>query len=279
MIPDRSSPLFFFFYSCAENQTFPFSQPLFNKIGRDIPENEEFPDGRPVNYRFRYLMEQFHQEIKPNELPPTLTDTLDTRAGSWNRRLARLLVRPFVGSILKADHITAVRVATGLASCYLLAFSDSEWKGMYASGALWIISALLDRCDGEFARMTGTVGRVGKIYDFIGDIFINTIIFLAIGIRLAHIHSESYYFWIGLTAATGVAVGAVAAEVNELRMANGRKSFNGRLGFDFDDLIYLIALFIFFDGLIPLVVSAAIVGPMIALVIIGKIVVNSFSKR
>ncbi len=197
--------------------------------------------------------------------------TGDARFHSWNRRLARLAVGPFADTGLRPNHITSLRIATGLAACAALA--DPAWA--LWGGALWVVSAFLDRCDGEFARMTGRMTRFGKVYDLTGDIVINALVFLTIGVGQATATGDPRLLAAGIAAASGVAVAAVAAEVNERGMAPGRKSFDGRFGFDFDDVIYLIALFVWFDAQVPLLIGAALGGPLTAVVI----VINLVRKR
>ena len=66
---------------------------------------------------------------------------------SWTHRLARPLVRPLVGTRVTPNHLTTLRLLTGLGACAALAVGD---RGLEIWGGwLWLASALRDRADGE----------------------------------------------------------------------------------------------------------------------------------
>ncbi|MCG8509238.1 MAG: CDP-alcohol phosphatidyltransferase family protein [Rhodospirillales bacterium] len=198
----------------------------------------------------------------------------DLRYGSWNRRAARFLLRPLVGTYIVPNHITAWRWLTGIVACILFARGEMEWGGL-----LWLISTFLDRCDGEFARMTGLSSRAGYLFDLTGDILFNSIVFVALGIGLSSGASLSViegvaggqWILIGCVAGGGILLAGIFAEVNEQGMQPGEKTFNGRWGFDFDDFIYLIGVIPMFGGSGILLTGALIGGPAAAIVLGWKL--------
>ena len=199
-----------------------------------------------------------------------MTEIRDARWMSWNRRLARRVLRPFVSTRMEPNHITTARILTGLAAC--AGFAEGTSSVAVWGGVLWVLSAFLDRCDGEFARMTGRSSRFGAIYDLTGDVVINSGVFLAIGIGTRASFVGPWAIVFGALAATGIAIASVCAEWNERGMAAGEKTFNGIFGFDFDDFVYAIAPFAWFGALEPLLIGAAIGGPVAGAIIAGKLI-------
>jgi len=78
----------------------------------------------------------------------------DTTGCSVTHRLARVFVRPLVGGPVTANHLTTLRLLTGVAAC--IAFACGGRGGEIWGGALWVLSAFLDRADGELARLAGS---------------------------------------------------------------------------------------------------------------------------
>ena len=81
---------------------------------------------------------------------------------SWCHHLARWLVRPLVGTPITANHITALRAITGALAC--LAFAWGSSRAIAWSGVMWMLSALLDRADGELARLAQQTSPSGHFY-------------------------------------------------------------------------------------------------------------------
>src|SRR5258708_39146698 len=104
--------------------------------------------------------------------------------GSWTHRLARILVRPLVATRVTPNHLTTARLLTGLLACALFAAGDftmDVWAGI-----LWLVSAFLDRADGELARIGGQTSAWGHAYDYACDTAVTALFFLAIGIGARH---------------------------------------------------------------------------------------------
>ena len=84
---------------------------------------------------------------------------------SWSHRLARLLVRPLVGTGVTPNHLTTLRLLTGILACLALIPANGAW--LWWAGWLWLASALLDRADGELARIGGMSTPGGHRYDYV----------------------------------------------------------------------------------------------------------------
>jgi len=173
---------------------------------------------------------------------------------SWTHRLARLLVRPLVGSGITPNHLTTARLATGVLSCIALLPTDGSWLGW--AGALWLISALLDRADGELARIANMSTPAGHRYDYAVDNFVNSSFFVALGLGLRESTLGGPAIALGLW--TGAALYACGywSEVLEQLKGPGSKAYSGAFGFDLDDLLYLLAPIVWLGWRAQLLVAA-----------------------
>ncbi len=175
---------------------------------------------------------------------------------SWSHVIARPLVRPMIGTPIRPNHLTTLRLLTGLAACLLLALDTpaGTWRG----GWLWILSAFLDRADGELARLGKLSSPAGHLYDTCVDIAVNTLLFVAIGIGLRHSWLGAWAIPLGLLASTSLLLGSILSYRLELRSPPGTKAYSGRWGFDLEDALYLMAPLAWLGWLSPVLVGAAI---------------------
>ena len=94
---------------------------------------------------------------------------------TWIHKFARQLVQPLVDTPVTPNHLTTGRLLSGLAAAACFAFGETLWNML---GALaFIISMVLDRADGELARLSGKSSRFGAIYDLITDAICNSALF------------------------------------------------------------------------------------------------------
>ena len=182
---------------------------------------------------------------------------------SWTHRLTRMMVRPLVGTRVTPNHLTTGRLVTGLAACAAFAVGDTQWT--LWGGVIWLVSCLLDRADGELARLGSSSSRFGHIYDYYSDITVNALMFLAIGIGLRTGWLGEAGPLLGLLASAGVLAASILSQRLEAAGAVETKAYVGILGFDFDDALYLFALAAWF-GLFPyILIGAAVGGPLFAI--------------
>jgi phosphatidylglycerophosphate synthase len=181
---------------------------------------------------------------------------------SWTHRLARRAVRPLVGTGITPNDLTTARVVTGVASCAAFGIGDSTWD--LWGGVLWIVSCFLDRADGELARIGKMSSPGGHLYDYYSDVAINALFFVAIGVGLRDGFLGHASIGFGIVAGSTVALASVLSERLEKTAATGEKAYAGVLGFDFDDVLYLFAPAVWIGLGMPLLIGAAIGGPVFA---------------
>jgi phosphatidylglycerophosphate synthase len=183
--------------------------------------------------------------------------------GSWSHRLARICVRPLLGTAVTPNHVTTVRLLTGLAACLAVALGTPA--GDLWGGILWVLSAFLDRADGELARIGGKTSSWGHAYDFVCDTLVTPLFFLTGGIGLV-----GTFGWpavaCGAIAGAAILTSNIVSELAEQRMGPGRRIHEGGGGFDLDDLLYLLGPAAALSWLGPFIAGAAIGAPVMLVV-------------
>jgi len=188
----------------------------------------------------------------------------DAGHGSWTHRLARIAVRPLLGTRVTPNHLTTARLVTGLVACALFAvglYATDVWAGIF-----WVVSAFLDRADGELARIGGKTTSWGHAYDYACDTLVNALFFLAIGIGASGGALGTYAIALGVLAGGGIVVSNILSEAFENRLASGTRIYAGGGGFDFDDLLYLLGPASWLGWLAPMLIGASFGAPLMAII-------------
>lgn len=184
--------------------------------------------------------------------------------GSWTHKIAHVLVAPLANTPVTPNHITTLRLVTGLAACAAFAVGERNWE--IWGGWLWLLSAFLDRADGELARVSGKTSPLGHAYDMVCDTGITALFFLSAGIGLRVTDLGNWAILMGALGALGVVAAEILAEIIDRRNADtGEKAYPGFAGFDFDDVLYLFAPVVWLGWQMPFVVGAALGAPAFAL--------------
>jgi archaetidylinositol phosphate synthase len=185
---------------------------------------------------------------------------------TWTHLLARPMVRPLIGTAVRPNHLTTLRLLTGIAAC--VAFALGTRAGMWWGGGLWLISAFLDRADGELARIGNMMSPGGHRYDYLADVWVNTLFFVAIGFGLRHSWLGAWSIPLGGVSGLSILFGSLFSEWLERRSPTGTKGISGKWGFDPDDALYLMGPLAWLGWLSPILVGAS-VGATIVMIIQG----------
>ncbi|WP_276752131.1 CDP-alcohol phosphatidyltransferase family protein [Chlorogloeopsis fritschii] len=100
----------------------------------------------------------------------------------WDARLAGWLVSPLKDSWVTPNHLTTVRLVTGVLATAALAVGSYDWANIGAG--LFVLSNFLDHTDGELARLSGKSSKWGHQYDLVSDAIIHILLFVGIGYGL-----------------------------------------------------------------------------------------------
>ncbi len=183
---------------------------------------------------------------------------------SWTHKIARVCILPLVETPVTPNHLTILRLITGLAACGFFSIGTQEWN--LWGGVFWLISAFLDRADGELARESGKTSEWGHKFDYFCDVTVTSLFFLAIGIGLRESPLGYWAILMGITAFTGVVVAEILAEIiDQAQNDTGEKAYAGFAGFDFDDVLYLFAPIVWLGWHYPFLIGASVGAPAFAL--------------
>jgi phosphatidylglycerophosphate synthase len=182
---------------------------------------------------------------------------------TYIHRAVRGLVKPLVNTPVSPNHITTVRLAGGIAAAILFATGNPDH--LTYGAWLFLLSMILDRADGELARMSGKKSTFGHKYDLFSDAFCNAIAFVGIGIGL---RNGDYGQWsIAMGTLAGLAVAYIFMLVTRMEALEGERAgeVQGFKGIDPDDGMLAVPLFILFGGEQVLLLLAAIGAPAFAI--------------
>jgi archaetidylinositol phosphate synthase len=182
---------------------------------------------------------------------------------SWTHLLARPLVRPLIGTRIRPNHITSLRLLSGLGACLSLGLGTHA--GTWCGGWLWLLSAFLDRADGELARLGNMMSPAGHRFDYLADICVNACFFVGIGFGLRHSWLGDWAILLGLI--SGASMLGISLCSEWLEADGGPQVLGGTWGFDPDDAFYLMAPLAWLGWLMPILLAAAIVTPTVAVVL------------
>ena len=177
---------------------------------------------------------------------------------TWFHRIARVTVAgPLARTKVKPDQVTTVRLATGLAAAVAIGVGLPVWQ--QAGAILFVVSMVLDRADGDLARLTGQTSAAGHRYDLIADGVANAAVFIGLGVGMRN----GTYGWLALPMglAAGVAIAAVLRFAMQVEGKKGARAAElpsfGR--FDADDAMVALPLAIWL-GKGELLLAAASIG-------------------
>ena len=178
---------------------------------------------------------------------------------TWLHKAVGVGVKPLVNSPVTPNHLTTLRLATGVLAAAAYGIGEQSWH--YAGSALFLVSILLDRADGLLARLSAKTSRGGHIYDLWSDSACNSLVFVGIGVGLRGGVLGNWAILMGLIA--GGAIVAVLALVmaSEKRQGKGAAELGGVGGFDADDAMIGVPVVMAFGGATPLLTAAVIGAP------------------
>lgn len=169
-------------------------------------------------------------------------------------------MRPLVGTRVTPNQVTTARLGVGIAAAVAVAVDRAPWPDVGAG--LFVVSMILDRADGELARLSGKTTPGGHTYDLVADAISNALIFIALGIGLRDGFLASWAVPLGFLASGAVAAVfwlAMRIEAERGARAAELKSF---AGFDLDDALIVVPIAIWLNWSGYLLIAAAVGAPV-----------------
>jgi phosphatidylglycerophosphate synthase len=139
---------------------------------------------------------------------------------------------------------------------------------MWWGGGLWLVSAFLDRADGELARIGNMMSPGGHRYDYLSDTAVNSLFFVSIGIGLHQSWLGSWSIPLGVISGAALLLCSLFSEWLEVSSPPGTRAYSGRWGFDPDDALYLMGPLAWLGWLAAILIGSS-VGATAMAVIIG----------
>lgn len=188
---------------------------------------------------------------------------------TWTHKLALWMMMPLKNTFVTPNHITWLRLITGIAACACFATGLREW--VIWGGWFWLFSCLMDRADGELARMTGKGTKWGHKFDMFCDSAVTSLFFVGAGIGMRFGYFGDWAILMGIAGGLGV-LGAeyFAEKIDSQNDDPDDRAYPGFAGFDFDDVLYLFAIVAWMDWTMPFVVGASVGAPAFALLTLYK---------
>ena len=181
---------------------------------------------------------------------------------TWTHAIARVAVRPLIGTGLTPNHLTTARLASGVLAC--VGFALGGHAGMLWGGVLWLVSVFLDRADGELARIGNMCSAAGHNYDYRADVFVNSAFFFAIGIGLRHGWLGGWMPLFGIFTSAAIVLCSWMSEIYQTLSGPGVRIWPGKWGFHLDDALYLLAPIVWLGWMAPILVVACVATTLIS---------------
>ena len=182
---------------------------------------------------------------------------------TWIHRGVRTLVRPLVKTPVTPNQITTLRLLTGIGAAAAFGVGDDDWRAVGAG--IFVLSMVLDRADGELARLSGKMSTSGHRYDLFADSLCNCLAFIGLGIGYIDTPLGPWAAVMGLAA--GIAVIAILGMVVRAERGGGARAaeLGSGVGFDPDDGMLAVPILVLLDAGVPLLYAAVIGAPVFAL--------------
>jgi phosphatidylglycerophosphate synthase len=162
---------------------------------------------------------------------------------SWSHLLVRPLARPLIALGVTPNQITAFHLAMGLVIVAAIAWGAPQ-ANLWA-GIAWLVACLLDRLDGEVARIGNLSSPWGHQFDFFVDNVLSALFFVALGVGLRNAPLGAWAVGAGLVAGANQFILNHVAEAFD-STADGEKILASKWGFDADDALYLLGPLLWF---------------------------------
>lgn len=187
---------------------------------------------------------------------------------TWVHHIARAtIVRPLMPTPVTPNQLTTMRLGAGIVAAAAVGSGVDLWRDVGA--AVFVLSVLLDRADGDLARLTGRTSPGGHKYDLIADAVSNALILFGLGVGLRE--GGFGLMAVPMGALAGAAVAAILWMVMRMEELKGHRAgeLPGFWGFDADDAVLLIPILIWLDKAEALLTAAAVIAPLVAVLFFG----------
>ena len=179
-------------------------------------------------------------------------------ANSWSHRIVRPLARPLIRLGVTPNQITGFHLGLGLGIIAAMVWGTPQ-ANLWA-GVAWLVACLLDRLDGEVARIGNMTSAAGHRFDDFVDTTLSSLYVLGLGLGLR----DAPHGWVAVAAGALACIAQFTlnrvAEDFDSHAEGDDKILASRWGFDADDGLYLLGPLLWFPA--PVRMAAAVLAAL-----------------
>jgi len=147
-------------------------------------------------------------------------------ARHFDRKISGAISRVLLRTPLTPNQITLAVTLIGLGAGWL--FAQPGYGRKVAGAFVFLLTSILDGCDGEVARAKKMTSKLGGWLDLWGDNVVHVAVFYGLGAGLARDYANPLYRTLGLWACAGTLLSATLASYQTWR--RGQSSFTSVSG-------------------------------------------------
>lgn len=181
-------------------------------------------------------------------------------------RTVRPVVRVISRTWVTPDHLTMLRFATGAIAA--LCFATGR---IWAGSLMFLLSAFLDRTDGELARQTRRFSQHGHRYDLMADWSAGAMSFVGLGFGAREGMLGLAAPVLGVMAAIGVTVLFWGINVLAIPTLPRYAGEDGRVLVDPDDAMFAIPPLLWLFGAEGVLLPAGTITPVLGCMMVWKL--------
>ena len=191
----------------------------------------------------------------------------------WDQKIAKVLSKPFIFFNIHPNFVTLIGTILGLFTFYFYSKGDLFFAKI--GSVIFFFGACCDHIDGEVARKLNKTSILGHYLDHLGVCITYVALFLGLGVWCQINTGKGYYY--GIIASFSVFMIMSLRFYLERNKGGGAIKQKNFLGFEPEDILYLI-IPITFLGKIESFLYAAYIGSPIFLLITIFIVLYKIKK-
>jgi phosphatidylglycerophosphate synthase len=153
-------------------------------------------------------------------------DTDGFFARHFDRKISGAISRQLLKTPITPNQITVLVTGLGLYAGWLMSRAGDTAK--VEGSLLFLLTSILDGCDGEVARAKKMISKIGGWLDLWGDNVVHVAVFYGLGLGLSKDTGSRVYILLGRWAVIGTFVSAFLASYQTWR--TGRSSFTSVAG-------------------------------------------------
>ena len=154
----------------------------------------------------------------------------------WDQKIADIISIPFISFKIHPNFVTFIGIFLGLFSCFLFSLGDLNLAKI--ASIIFFFAACFDHVDGLVARKLNKSSTFGHYLDHIGVCITYTALFIGLGIWVKKNTGSGFYF--GTISAICVFLIMSVRFYLERKKGDNAIHQNNILGFEHEDIIYLI---------------------------------------